>query len=293
MKYVYVFFASVVLSVINCFLGSGYIYIGSLHGFKLSILSALILYLVFTFIVLKKSKQSNISWLLLVILLGCLILDLPVHILDFKNTLMSLLDLPCRWLAIIVAYFCYRWQNYMIRLFSLVILYLIFAFWLTFEGFDLWVHKLNFGTFTGKVIEDVAENDIVFTNELGEKKSINQLHGEYIVLDFWFTGCRICFDTMPNFQKLYNLSNSNKVGLFSVCCYKEKQGEDYLTGRKVLSERGYDYPVLSINIKDPLLQNLGVSAMPMVLIFNSERKLIFRGSLEYAEDFMKDFKCKI
>ena len=121
MKYVYVFFASVVLSVINCFLGSGYIYIGSLHGFKLSILSALILYLVFTFIVLKKSKQSNISWLLLVILLGCLILDLPVHILDFKNTLMSLLDLPCRWLAIIVAYFCYRWQNYMIRLFSLVI----------------------------------------------------------------------------------------------------------------------------------------------------------------------------
>ena len=98
---------------------------------------------------------------------------------------------------------------------------------------------------------------------------------------------------MPNFQKLYNLSNSNKVGLFSVCCYNEKQGEDYLTGRKVLSERGYDYPVLSINIKDPLLQNLGVSAMPMVLIFNSERKLIFRGSLEYAEDFMKDFKCKI
>ena len=51
--------------------------------------------------------------------------------------------------------------------------------------------------------------------------------------------------------------------------------------------------MLSINIKDPLLQNLGVSAMPMVLIFNSERKLIFRGSLEYAEDFMKDFKCKI
>lgn len=288
MKYVYVFLASVILSFVNCFLRSGYVHIAHVSGFPLAILGFMIMFLVFTFIILKESKQSDVPKLVVVILLGSSILELFVYAIEFKFSLISFLDLPCRWLAIIVAYFCYRWHKCKFRLSFLLIPYLIFTFWLTFNGFDLWSHKLHFGTFTGNIIEDVSTKDILFTNEVGKQIQIDQLHGEYVFFDFWFTGCRVCYSEMPDLQKLYNSSNKNRIELYSVCCYNEKLGEDYLTGSNVLSEKGYNFPILSIDIKDSLLQSLGIKSMPIVLIFNSERKLVFRGSFEYAKDFIKD-----
>lgn len=168
MKYLYVFIASVVLSFANCFLRSGYVHIGSLSGFPLAIIGFMITFLIFTFIVLKKNKQSDAYKLVAIILLGSSILELPLHIVDFKSALISFLDTPGRWLAIFIAYFCYRLQNRKIWLSLLLISYLIFSFWLTFKGFDLWSHKINFGTFIGNIIEDVHIDDIAFPNESGK-----------------------------------------------------------------------------------------------------------------------------
>lgn len=290
MKYVYVFFASMILAIVNSFLRSGYVSIGSLTGFRLAILALMISYLVFTFIVLNTNKRCSVYKLIVVILLGSSILELPLHILNFNDTLVSLPDLPCRWLAIIIAYFCYRWQNNKMRLSFLLIPYLILSFWLTFKGYDLYSHRIYFGTFTGKIIEDVHADSIVLKDESGKKVGITKLNGEYVILDFWFTGCKVCFDIMPECQRFHDSLNNDKFGFYSVCCYNEKLNEDYKTGNKTLSEIGYNFPALSINIKDPLLQNLGISSMPIVLIFNSERKLVFKGSLAYAKDFINSIK---
>lgn len=280
---------SLVISFLISILRSGYVSIGSLTGFPLAIITYMIVFPVFTFIILKKSKRSDVYMLVTTILLGSSILDIYVHLSDWDKTLVSFIDLPCRWLAIIIAFYCYCWVNYKMRLFYLLIFYLIFFIWFTFRGFDLWAHKLSFGTFSGRIIEDINVHDIVFTDEFGKEMKINQLGGEYILLDFWFTSCGACFVQLPDLQKLYTStirSTNNKI--YSVCCYNERKGEDNLTGNKILSEKGYDFPVLSINIQDSSLKDLGVDCMPIVLIINSERKLVFRGSLKFAKLYLRE-----
>ncbi len=69
----------------------------------------------------------------------------------------------------------------------------------------------------GKPVTDTVWHklaDFTFTNQLGEKVSLNQLHGKIIVADFFFTHCpTICPGLTLNMKQLQDsITNARRVG---------------------------------------------------------------------------------
>lgn len=287
-----VFFISFFLSLLIMPLRGGYVSIGSLTGLPLAILAYLVLFFLLTVILLRwKSGQLTPLNITVLILIGSSILELPCHLLEWKETLRSFLDLPCCWIAIFTAYFFYRWSAYNLRRFTLLLLYVMFSVWVVFRGFDLWSNKLSFGTFTGRVTGEQPLGDIVFEDNSGNEIPINRLAGKYILLDFWSSTCGYCFAEFPDLQKLYETTQSDdNIKVYSVHCYLKKYGETCMTGKELLTERNYNFPVLSIDREDSVLKTLGISGVPTVLIFDSENKLVFRGTLDFAKQYLRSIK---
>ncbi|WP_455498411.1 TlpA family protein disulfide reductase [Coprobacter sp.] len=284
-----IFFVSFVLSLLIMPLRGGYVSIGSLTAFPLAILAYLVLYFLLTFVLLRwKGRQLKPLNITVLILIGSSLLELPASILEWKATIISFLDLPCRWIAIFTAYFFYHWSAYNLRKFILLLLYAIFGLWVVLRGFDLWSNKLTFGTFTGKVTEKEQPEDIFLEDNSGSEVSINSLAGKYILLNFWSSTCGYCFAEFPDLQKLYEQKQfDDNIKIYSVHCYLKDFDEDYITGRELLVKRNYSFPVLSINMREPVLKMLEVTRFPTVLIFDPQRQLVFRGTLDFAEEYLQ------
>lgn len=160
--------------------------------------------------------------------------------------------------------------------------------WFNLRGYDYYVDYLSYGSVTGELEEPVAVDFQLQTSE-GQTIGLNDLPEEYLVLDFWFTYCGICFEQFPAVQQLYDrFGKDARVGVYGVHNRFESDKEDASTGMKLLTEEGYTFPCLSTprDREDTLLKALGIKFYPTVLIFDKERKMIYRGSGKNVEEFM-------
>ena len=286
-KYTTIYFFSILLSVLVIPLRGGYVSIASITGFPLSAIVGFILYALLTVYFLKKFKGESIGYILLCILLGCLILSIPIRLMDFEGTLISLLEEIIHILGVLSGYLIYKLPTVRSRILACILL-LSACFWLSIPGYEMWSHKLNFRTFTGTVANDHAEYNLTFQTNTGDTLSLSDFKGKYLLLDCW---CGICYSKMPEMQKLYDAYKENdRVIVCALHSYMEKEeNEDYSTGSKILKERDYTYPCWAINIDDPALKELGVNVYPTVLIFDTQSKLIFRGRIENAKKMIDSY----
>lgn len=283
-----IFFIGLILSILVSPLRSGIVSLGSLSGFKLSSLVGFFIYFFSTAYLLKRNKKglSN-SCITISFTLGISLISLIIHILYFPKTEVSLLELFIYLFSIILGYVFYITKNKYFKISTLVFSF-IFAFWLSTSGYDLWLHKLNFGTFLGR-IENVKNNKLLTQNIQGKTLDLNDFKGKYLLLDCWYTRCGICYKAMPKVQKLYDkYKNNTDIQIYTLHSRMEDEGETYSTGSEILSNEGYIMPSLSIKINDPILKELGVQGYPTVLIFDKESKLIFRGNIESASKFLEE-----
>lgn len=289
--YITLFFISLIIATAISPLRGGYISIGSLTGLPMAILAHMIIFFIFTLFALNRNKHLHHK--LIAIILGSIILELPFHIIAWGKTLFSFLDLPCRLIAILTAYYFFRWNSSLFKKYMLLCCYFIFCIWVTFYGFYLWQHKIYYGSYSGKTTKAI-QHDILFTDTIGKTVNLNSLDADYILLDFWYSKCGSCLNDFPLIQKLYNQTHEKKrIALYSVHCISSNCKENYLTGYNILREKGYKFPILSINSNDPYFKTLNIDIFPTILIFNHKKELIFRGSLEFAEDYLQSLDIKI
>lgn len=257
----------------------------SLYALPLSFLVLTISYFALTIVILNKfrDKLSTCGILLSIILA---FIDIPLHIIDFRETLVSFPELIGRLLAVAMGYVYVRQTRNSNRI---IIAALTFSFiiFFSFWGYKYYSNYLNFGSFTGKT-EQVVDNPIVFQNAAGEDVSLNDFTGQYLVLDFWSSSCGVCFKKFPEVQKIYVEHEDNpNIAIYSVFCRMDTRNETVKMGVDMLKERGYTFPSLSMDMDDPVLKEIGVTAFPTVIIFDPNSKLIFRGSIESAEKYLK------
>lgn len=103
------------------------------------------------FFLRKYSTSISDKFILVSLLFGISVMQLSVRIGDFSSTLISLPDFLFHLLAIFVGFIYFK-ANRMIRL-SAVIAALGMMVFMCLIGYNLWIHKLNFGTYTGSVSE--------------------------------------------------------------------------------------------------------------------------------------------
>lgn len=287
-KYGLSFFLSLVLYLVTAPLRGGYVTVLGLTGLPLSTLVGFILYFLFTFFLLHKFEGKTKKYVvLLAILLGCILLELPVRILRFQSSLGSLPDIVFKIVAISAAFLFYTVKGYFQKL-TVSFPVFILCLWFSFEGYSSWIHKLNFGTFTG-VTEQVIGSPVVFRNSEEMDISLNDFRGKYVLLDFWSSTCGVCFQKFPKVQELYDeIRGKQNIELYSIFCHISKKGENSETAEDILQKRGFSFPSLSIDINEPVLKEIGVDGFPTVVICDPNGKIVFRGNIEKAREYLKN-----
>ena len=262
-------------------------------GIHSSAVIGFFLFFILLYFMLKKYEERlKAKYILISALIGCSLIQVPMRIISFQDTLISLPDYLFHLLGIVSGYLFYFSR----RSFRIIILAcsLLSCFFLYFKGFDIWLHRLSFNTFTGIIKEDHTEYNLMFQTNTGDTLALSDFEGKYLLLDCWYTHCGVCYDRMPGIQQLYdNYKQNPEIEIYAMHSFRKEgwrksdPSENYTTGSEILKTRDFSFPCLSIDFDSPVLKELGVNGYPTVLIFDKQSNLIFRGSIENAKKIVK------
>lgn len=282
------FLISLVLYLACCWIRGGYIDLLSLSGISLASLVYGITYYILTVILLRKFREKlSTEWVVIAILLGAVILELPYWTFCISATPGLWPEIFVRLLAIGGGYLCWKISG---RVWKVVVsgVFLAFCLWISYSGYDLWVNKMYYGTWTGRLdpVTDVGMIGMQTPEE--ETVRLEKFRGRYVVLDFISSSCGVCIRKLPLVQELQDTYADNpQVEVYVVFCRDTARGESPAIGAKGLTERGYHIPLLSIPMDDPNLKEVfGVEKFPDVQVVDPEGKIVFRGRIENAGDFL-------
>jgi thiol-disulfide isomerase/thioredoxin len=90
----------------------------------------------------------------------------------------------------------------------------------------------------------------------GGTRSLSEMTGEFVFLNFWATWCPPCREEMPSMEVLYREMADAPFGMFAV-----NVQEDRDTVQQFIDEFGYTYPIL-LDSDGTLSSNYGVRGIP-------------------------------
>lgn len=235
-----------------------------------------------TFFALKKVRQMNEFRILLAVWAGISILEIPLRF--FVEGSSFTLPTYVYWCAgILSGYGFWKAKNILLKILIPVAGIAAMAFAPSLFGY--WTHHCFFGTFTGQA-EQKIDAPVKFQTFQGGDTLLSDMKGQYVVLDFWYSRCGVCFMEFPGVQELYNEYKENpSLALYTVHC--RLKDETCRTGTELLQEKGYDFPCLSMDIDDPnQTTQFAVFKYPTVIVLNPEGTIVFRGRLEFAKRYL-------
>lgn len=174
--------ASFVLMCAFAWLRGGYISVLKLSGFPLSMLIYAITYFAITIYFLKTFKKSLPVWLIvLLILAGTSFIEIYLRFLrpgGFQSTLVSRPDFAIRIAAVFWGLLYYKISAKTGKIITLACSLLLFL-WCSYFGFDLWLHRINFGSFSGMVRSESIV-PLNFYRSDGTTVQMQELQHDYI-----------------------------------------------------------------------------------------------------------------
>jgi thiol-disulfide isomerase/thioredoxin len=254
-------------------------------NFQTSSLVGFVAYFLLTIYLISKFKPLlNDWWIAIIILLGFLILQGPIRVMAFNETLISLPDVAFHLLGIVIGYIYYKFN----RIIGITItsIALISAIYLYFDGYERWLHYLNFGTFYGNVTESVPEFSMVdsqnnsFTN--------NECKNKVVIFDFWNTGCGVCFKKFPILQEQYAIYKGIPGIEFYAVNIPLKR-DSIGAADKIIRDRNYTFPVLIVG-NDSVSKKFKILYVPTVLVILNGEEIIYRGDIEGVDKVINKLK---
>lgn len=278
--FVAIYIVFVVLMIGIAFFRGGYVTLLGLTGFPLSSLVGFVIYSFLTAICLYKLKTKlSPKYILLAIWMGVGLLETAYRCFYFESGIISIPNTLLWWLGILCGYLYWKvsrsWLKVVVVLFPF-----LFTLWVSYYGYSMWIHKLNFGTFTGKV-EKVVSSDYSLFSDMDDEVKLSQFRGKYVVLDFWYKYCGVCYSKMPMVEEFYNRYKQNS-NIYITGVFACKQGEDRQEGSTILKNEGYTYPTFSTYWGSNVLKGFEVITFPTVVILNPDGDMVYLGSIEGA-----------
>ncbi|MDM8234283.1 TlpA disulfide reductase family protein [Phocaeicola barnesiae] len=268
MKAVYIFLISLIFYFICSPLRSISIYY--------SAIIESIIYSFATYLLLKKySKEYHIISIIVYIILGRIIIELPIRLMNIEETLITLMVTISVILSTIFTGIIYYSRNIYVT-----ILLLLSESYCVFIGHKNWLNYINFGTLpqieTASYIVQTSENEI----------NLDTINSNYILLDFWNSSCGVCIQQFPRFQKLYD-KYKNEILIRSVFV-RHKKDEKISDGTNFINKLGYKFHVWSVDINSSLVKDFNIKVYPTVIIIDHDKHIIFKGNLNEAEEKIRN-----
>ncbi|GAB3201887.1 thiol-disulfide isomerase/thioredoxin [Pontibacter aydingkolensis] len=217
------------------------------------------------------------------ILLPPAVLYLPLHLTSFESTQLSVPSSAAHLIGIGSGALV-NVSGKSIKI-GLVTSVLLLCIWTTLKGYDLWLNKLSFGTYTGSVSEQLPQFSL--SDSEGNVITNSSFTEKLVVLDFWTTSCGICFKKFPVLQeKAKTYRNHPKVEFYAVNIPvpRDTLGQ----GQRTIENLGYSFPNLFANGED-VAKAFGVRFYPTVLILKNGNEIVYRGSIEGIEDEIANY----
>lgn len=104
--------------------------------------------------------------------------------------------------------------------------------------------------------------------------------GKTLVLDFWNTGCGICFQKFPDFDKLKQKYAANpEVAFYAVNLIQRKQGLSHV--KKVTDTFSYRFENLYTDslAAEQCRKLLHIEAVPAMIIINKNAEVVYKGNM--------------
>lgn len=260
--------------------------LGGYGGHHLKFLAATLLYYGLSIFFLRKlNSKKEILFTILILIAPPTLLYIPIIVLHFKETQISLLSTLGHFIGLlfgILTHFITTKSKII-----LTILLLTLSIWVTFFGFSYWENKANFGTFTGNVNYNLPCK-IEGRNQYGQSFSELNFKNKVLVLDFWHTRCGVCFRKFPIVQELFEAYKTDTSILILAV---NKHLEDDTTGQAfdVIKKNGYSFSVL-LPSNDNLAENFSVVSYPTTFIIDKTGKIVFKGDIQFVKSILTDLK---
>lgn len=123
----------------------------------------------------------------------------------------------------------------------------------------------------GMEMPDFTCNDID-----GKEYRLSDMRGDYVIVDFWFTGCVPCRAEMPYFDELAKSFDGKGVRFVSLSL----DTGDALYGKwvELIRKKPHAPGVLSVNLpggfNSPLLKTLNIKGVPRIMLLDREGKIV-------------------
>ena len=240
-----------------------------------------ILYTLLTLWMLKKYSKQKRLIIYGAIFTGMAFIELPLRIIYYASTEVSLIYSLCILWAFITTILTYEYKNKIL----IILGCLIWLFGITIVA-ERWGEFYSYGKINKEQTLNVADYSIEDSNE---KFKLQELKGKYILLDFWGSHCSVCFKTFPKIQEMHEKYKSDStIIIASIFLKNDKKDEDIKTGQKMITDRGYDFTVFATDYENPLLDYTKINGVPTVLILDEYHNVIFRGSPSFAIKKVED-----
>ena len=135
---------------------------------------------------------------------------------------------------------------------------------------------------------DMTPPDFLIIPDGGQAKSLAELQGKPVFINFWNTWCPPCRDEMPDLDRLYREFGQDVEFIFINILTGEKSLPDVT---KFLSDHGYTIPVY-LDRQGEVARVYGISGIPTTVVLSSSGEVVYAsaGQISYnkAKSLIKE-----
>lgn len=118
--------------------------------------------------------------------------------------------------------------------------------------------------------------DFTLENLHGEKVSLSDFRGKFVLLNFWAIWCPPCREEMPDFNKFYK-ENKDQIVILGV-----ELGSKKTDVQKFINNGQYVYPIL-LDLDKKISYQYRITVVPTTFILDRDGKIlhVVKGAMDY------------
>jgi peroxiredoxin len=124
------------------------------------------------------------------------------------------------------------------------------------------------------VLEAGAAPAATWTTTTGASLTLESMHGQVVLLDFWATWCKPCVKSMPELDALFR--DYQKLGLMVVGVSVDQGDDRKKKVKKFLEKKPVGYPIVIDAAESSSWEAFNVGALPTLYLIDREGRIVER-----------------
>jgi thiol-disulfide isomerase/thioredoxin len=162
------------------------------------------------------------------------------------------------------------------------VLLIMFLGYLIIPNWLVYIHQSKY-----TVKQEVPE--ICFSTKDGASYCLNNQKGKVIVLDFWSTGCAVCFKKFPELEKMKeHYSNRDDLDIFAVNLLLRRDHIDSIHQKAENLPYSFNHLFTLYEQAKEIRKTLKINGVPTLVIIDKNSEILYVGGLNTKKHIILD-----